>query len=71
MIKFYRITDAGDMESKYLRVISTSLTGLGLFLHYVSSAIDKKVEVTAQIKFLLNNKKFWKLAKHENPLVRQ
>ncbi|XP_068219475.1 E3 ubiquitin-protein ligase listerin isoform X2 [Palaemon carinicauda] len=65
-----KVTAEEDMKSKYIRVLSCSLNGLSLFLSTTVKITSKKIEVIAEVKPVLQNPKFWKLAKHENPLVR-
>lgn len=65
-----KVTAEEDMKSKYIRVLSCSLNGLSLLLSTTVKATAKKPEVIAEVKPVLQNPKFWKLAKHEHSLVR-
>ena len=61
------MTEPEDIESKYLRVVAASLSALTLLL----ASIAKQHPEFVQEKYgeLLQQGKFWKLAKHTNTQV--
>ncbi|XP_076444404.1 E3 ubiquitin-protein ligase listerin-like isoform X2 [Babylonia areolata] len=64
-----KTTEKEDMESKYQRVVSSSLMGLRQLLQALPSAhIDDGLK--GHLRELLNNAKFWSLGKSQVPLVR-
>lgn len=63
-----KISSAEDMESKYQRVLVSSLQGYALFLQKMPS--EHLEAVNDLNKKLVSSKRFWKLASHKAPLVR-
>ncbi|XP_076063145.1 E3 ubiquitin-protein ligase listerin [Oratosquilla oratoria] len=59
-----------DMESKYIRVLSSSISSISLLLKLTANVESKKGEVIKVVQPVINNPKFWCLAKHKSPLVR-
>lgn len=56
------------MESKYQRLMTSSLQAYSFYLKTVTPA---DIEKTAEYhKKLISSNKFWKLAKHEVPLIK-
>ena len=76
MLIFFRITSSEDMEAKYLRMLSMSLIGYGKYFDVLSQYSKEKIEkllekVKAFHSKILGDGKFWKLAHHNNAMVRK
>jgi hypothetical protein len=63
-----RIATAEEMESKYQRVVVSSLQGYALYLHKLPA--EQLQAAYPSSKKLISSKKFWKLAKHSSALIR-
>lgn len=62
-----RSTEPEDMEVKYLRVVSSSLMALKLFLKSVP--LESQASHMEKYREFLKENKFWKLGKHSNNMV--
>ena len=65
--KSYRVTPEEERETKYNRLVSSTLLSFG----YVMELLQQNdiADVTEQFENIFGEKKFWKFSKHSSPMV--
>ena len=63
----FSLVEEKDRLTKFVRVTSSSLLGLGKFITIVSEEVNTAMEKYSH--HLLSEKKFWKFGRHKSPQV--